>query len=167
VHKAQGSTVDRTYVLATPHFDRHTTYVALSRHRESATMFYGAADFGGRAPAATEEKVKQQLTESLSRERSKDLVHDYLERDLAGSIDVERGIPALESAPQSVPKRNFMGEIDARRQAAADRWVAKYKNGPSPSPDRDRTPEPGNRPNPRPQPRPELRHDGPEDDFEL
>ena len=30
VHKAQGSTVDRTYVLATPHFDRHATYVALS-----------------------------------------------------------------------------------------------------------------------------------------
>jgi len=25
VHKAQGTTVDRTYVLATPHFDRHTT----------------------------------------------------------------------------------------------------------------------------------------------
>jgi ATP-dependent exoDNAse (exonuclease V) alpha subunit len=25
VHKAQGTTVDRTYVLATPHFDRHTS----------------------------------------------------------------------------------------------------------------------------------------------
>jgi Ti-type conjugative transfer relaxase TraA len=48
VHKAQGSTVDRTYVLATPHFDRHTTYVALSRHRESATVWYAREDFGGR-----------------------------------------------------------------------------------------------------------------------
>jgi ATP-dependent exoDNAse (exonuclease V) alpha subunit len=37
LHKAQGSTVDRTYVLATQHFDRHTAYVELSRHRESAT----------------------------------------------------------------------------------------------------------------------------------
>ena len=49
VHKAQGTTVDRTYVLATPHFDRHTSYVALSRHREAATVFYASDDFGGRA----------------------------------------------------------------------------------------------------------------------
>ena len=48
VHKAQGSTVDRAYVLATAHFDRHTAYVALSRHREAVTVFYAADDFGGR-----------------------------------------------------------------------------------------------------------------------
>src|SRR6185312_3291767 len=46
IHKAQGTTVDRTFVLATPHFDRHSTYVALSRHRESAAVFYAAEDFG-------------------------------------------------------------------------------------------------------------------------
>jgi Ti-type conjugative transfer relaxase TraA len=33
IHKAQGMTVDRTYVLATPGMDAHGSYVALSRHR--------------------------------------------------------------------------------------------------------------------------------------
>ena len=49
VHKAQGTTVDRTYVLASRHFDRHTSYVALSRHREEATLFWGREEFAGRA----------------------------------------------------------------------------------------------------------------------
>ncbi|MFG1466876.1 Ti-type conjugative transfer relaxase TraA, partial [Xanthobacter sp. DSM 24535] len=33
IHKAQGMTVDRTHVLATPGTDAHGSYVALSRHR--------------------------------------------------------------------------------------------------------------------------------------
>jgi ATP-dependent exoDNAse (exonuclease V) alpha subunit len=39
VHRTEGVSVDRTYTLATPHFDRHSTYVALSRHRETAMVF--------------------------------------------------------------------------------------------------------------------------------
>jgi hypothetical protein len=39
----------------TPHFDRHTAYVAMSRHREAATMLYGAEDFRGRAPWSSPE----------------------------------------------------------------------------------------------------------------
>ena len=34
IHKAQGMTVDRTHVLATPGMDVHGSYVALSRHRD-------------------------------------------------------------------------------------------------------------------------------------
>ena len=34
IHKAQGMTVDRTHVLATPGMDAHSSYVALSRHRD-------------------------------------------------------------------------------------------------------------------------------------
>ena len=45
VHKTQGTSVDRTYVLATPHFDRHSAYVALSRHRDSVAVFYARNDF--------------------------------------------------------------------------------------------------------------------------
>ncbi len=39
IHKAQGVTVDRCYVLASAHLDRHATYVALSRHRKSCRYF--------------------------------------------------------------------------------------------------------------------------------
>jgi len=40
VHKSQGTTVDRVYVLATRGFDRHLAYVALSRHREDVVMYH-------------------------------------------------------------------------------------------------------------------------------
>jgi Ti-type conjugative transfer relaxase TraA len=81
VHKAQGSTVDRTYVLATPHFDRHAAYVALSRHRETATVFYARDDFGDRGGGLEPQDVQARFVEKLSRARTKDLAHDYLERE--------------------------------------------------------------------------------------
>lgn len=45
IHKAQGVTVDRAHVLATPGLDRHASYVALSRHREDMRLHYGRDDF--------------------------------------------------------------------------------------------------------------------------
>jgi Ti-type conjugative transfer relaxase TraA len=89
VHKAQGSTVDRSYVLATPHFDRHTAYVALSRHREAATVFYAQDDFGGRDGRADETEVQARFVERLSRSGAKDLAHDYLE--VSPEVAPERG----------------------------------------------------------------------------
>ena len=67
IHKSQGSTVDRSLVLASKHFDRHTTYVALSRHRDSAELFYAKDEFNEFAD----------LTNTLSRERTKDTTLDY------------------------------------------------------------------------------------------
>jgi ATP-dependent exoDNAse (exonuclease V) alpha subunit len=81
VHKAHGTTVDRSYVLATTHFDRYTAYVARSRHRDNATVFYARDDFGGRAVNATDETVCQRFNDTLSRARPKELAHDYLERE--------------------------------------------------------------------------------------
>ena len=101
MHKAQGSTVDRTYVLATPHFDRHAAYVALSRHRETATVFYARDDFGGRAGTADPQEVQNRFVEKLSRARTKDLAHDY-----------------LEAAPASAPELTAQPERDRK----ADRF---------------------------------------------
>ena len=67
IHKAQGMTVDRAHVLATPGLDRHAAYVALSRHRESVQLHYGRDDFADEA----------KLVRSLSRDRSKDMASDY------------------------------------------------------------------------------------------
>ncbi|HEY0341851.1 MAG TPA: Ti-type conjugative transfer relaxase TraA [Steroidobacteraceae bacterium] len=74
-HKSQGVTVDRSFVLATPHFDRHAIYVGLSRHRESATVFYGREDF---QPSWSRASAEENFRAVLSRDRSKDLAHDYL-----------------------------------------------------------------------------------------
>lgn len=66
-HKAQGVTVDRAHVLATPGMDRHAAYVALSRHRDGVDLHYGRDDFADR----------DQLARTLSRERAKDMASDY------------------------------------------------------------------------------------------
>ncbi|GLU26057.1 Ti-type conjugative transfer relaxase TraA [Brucella sp. NBRC 12950] len=43
IHKNQGATVDRSFVLASATMDRHLTYVAMTRHREDVKL-YAALD---------------------------------------------------------------------------------------------------------------------------
>ena len=45
IHKMQGATVDRAYVLASQHMDRHAAYVAMSRHRDATKLRYGRDEF--------------------------------------------------------------------------------------------------------------------------
>src|SRR3546814_4621632 len=44
IHKAQGMTVDRAHMLATPGMDRHGAYVGMTRHREGMALHYGRDD---------------------------------------------------------------------------------------------------------------------------
>ncbi len=67
IHKAQGMTVDRVQVLATPGVDSHSTYVALSRHREQVDLYYGRDDFAN----------QNKFVRAASRERGKDMARDY------------------------------------------------------------------------------------------
>ena len=67
IHKAQGMTVDRAHVLATPGMDSHGAYVALSRHRDGVALDYGRDDFADQS----------KLVRALSRERGKDMASDY------------------------------------------------------------------------------------------
>ena len=67
IHKAQGITVDRAHVLATPGLDAHATYVALSRHRQDVQLHYGREDFDS----------PERLAGVLGRERAKDNTLDY------------------------------------------------------------------------------------------
>jgi Ti-type conjugative transfer relaxase TraA len=124
VYKAQGSTVDRTYLLATPHYDRHATYVALSRHRESATVFYAAEDFGARPGADIDrDQVRERFLEVLSRARPKELVHDYLDRDTAAELVASKADPAHRTDIGNMG----LDDIGARRQQAAQRWADKQR----------------------------------------
>jgi hypothetical protein len=67
IHKAQGVTVDRSYVLGSQYLDAHSTYVAMSRHRECVDLFYGKETFLTRAD----------LIKILGRDRAKDVSLDY------------------------------------------------------------------------------------------
>jgi Ti-type conjugative transfer relaxase TraA len=100
IHKAQGMTVDRTYVLATPGMDSHSAYVALSRHRAGMDLHYGEDDFADQG----------RLVRTLSRERAKDMASDYQrglapERDFAerrGITIRERIVQAAKAVPEKV-----------------------------------------------------------------
>ena len=70
IHKAQGATVDRAYVLASGTMDRHLTYVAMTRHREEVTLYAGRDEFRG----------TEALTVRLSRSQAKETTLDYDER---------------------------------------------------------------------------------------
>ncbi len=82
IHKAQGMTVDRTYVLATPGMDSHGSYVALSRHRDGMDLHYSRDDFASR----------DKLINTLSRDRAKDMATDYQQFDPAWDYAERRGI---------------------------------------------------------------------------
>ena len=82
IHKAQGMTVDRTHVLATPGLDAHGSYVALSRHRDGMDLHYGHDDFAS----------PDRLARTLSRDRAKDMASDYERLDPAQDYAERRGI---------------------------------------------------------------------------
>jgi Ti-type conjugative transfer relaxase TraA len=92
IHKAQGMTVDRAYVLATPGMDAHGSYVALSRHRDGLDLHYGRDDFVN----------PDRLTRTLSRDRAKDMASDYEQRDPVQSYAERRGITFGERVAEIV-----------------------------------------------------------------
>ncbi|MDR7156842.1 Ti-type conjugative transfer relaxase TraA [Sphingobium xenophagum] len=85
IHKAQGMTVDKVHVLATPGLDRHAAYVALSRHRGTVDLHYGHDDFVDRG----------RLVRTLTRERGKDMVSDY-----AKATEQQREPQPVSTAPR-------------------------------------------------------------------
>jgi Ti-type conjugative transfer relaxase TraA len=107
IHKAQGMTVDRTHVLATPGMDAHSSYVALSRHRDGMELHYGRDDFAN----------PDRLTRTLSRDRAKDMASDYEQRDPAQGYAERRGITFGERVAEIVRRvvpervRNMFGGL--------------------------------------------------------
>ncbi|MBY5410095.1 Ti-type conjugative transfer relaxase TraA [Rhizobium leguminosarum] len=49
IHKSQGATVERTFVLATGMMDQHLTYVSMTRHRDRADLYAAKDDFEARS----------------------------------------------------------------------------------------------------------------------
>ena len=97
-HKAQGVTVDQDHALVTPGMDRYSSYVGMSRHRESVHLHYGRDDFAD----------ERQLIRTLSRERPKDMASDY---DRA-SDSPDRDTHNLEGEIRAfADRRGMSGEI--------------------------------------------------------
>ena len=127
IHKSQGVTVDRTHVLATPGMDRHSAYVALSRHRDGVQLHYGRDDFAG----------ERQLVRTLGRERAKDMASDYA-RDPDEARRVFAGLRGLSGEirvpdePKATPQRGMFdglrlsrGSTPMPEPAAAERTLIR------------------------------------------
>jgi len=125
IHKAQGMTVDRVHVLATPGMDAHGSYVALSRHRDSVDLHYGRVDFAN----------ANRLTGTLSRDRAKDMASDYERIDPVQSYAERRGISFRERVAELV--RKLVPE------KLRDMFDGLRSPGEAPGPDRGRRPERG------------------------
>jgi len=91
IHKAQGATVDRAYVLASGTMDRHLTYVAMTRHRDEAQLYASREEF--RAEGA--------LSARLSRSQAKETTLDY---DRAAYAQ-RRGMESEIIVPQAMRER--------------------------------------------------------------
>jgi Ti-type conjugative transfer relaxase TraA len=134
IHKSQGATVDRTYVLASRYFDRHTSYVALSRHRDAATLFWGAEEFAGRVGYGAQidaAEAKRNFESVLSRARPKELALDYLEGGWASpplnEASAQRTARAGETEHGPAADRNAAAEeklsLDEMQRRAREDWL--------------------------------------------
>ena len=81
IHKTQGSTVDRAFVLASDTMDRHLTYVAMTRHKEAVAMYVGKDEL---------EDVHA-ITRRLSRSGAKETTLEY-PKETAERFASRRGI---------------------------------------------------------------------------
>jgi Ti-type conjugative transfer relaxase TraA len=102
IHKAQGATVDRAYVLASGTMDRHLTYVAMTRHRDEAQLYASREEF--RAEGA--------LSARLSRSQAKETTLDYDRTAYAQ----RRGMESEIIVPQAMRERSTQNRA-ADRQA--------------------------------------------------
>ncbi|HTT76560.1 MAG TPA: Ti-type conjugative transfer relaxase TraA [Candidatus Binataceae bacterium] len=121
VHKAQGATVDQTFLLATPGMDRHLAYVGMTRHREGAELYAGHDDF----------QSFDELKAQLSRARPKDSTLDYAQRrglEAAHAQRAEEKQSALRQQAQQRPEREAktQGQEKAEAGQGGDP-VARFK----------------------------------------
>lgn len=82
-HKAQGMTVDRVQVLATPGMDRHGAYVAMSRHR-AKDMASNYADRG-----------KELVSTPSAQQPKRDIFAGLQLRRPAGLTEQTKAVPEL------------------------------------------------------------------------
>lgn len=112
IHKNQGATVDRAYVLASGTMDRHLTYVAMTRHRDGVQLYVSQDEFSKSVPGlqAGQTLVAGRLVEhgaapfehkeGNSQSYFVTLESDKGEQRTLWGVDLERAMTAGKLAPQ-------------------------------------------------------------------
>jgi hypothetical protein len=109
VHRSQGATMDRVYVLADPLMNRHAAYVALTRHRQGVDLFADQETFPSR----------EHLDKALSRSGHKDLASDYASADLRRAVTrlQELAVKTTQATLEERPLRETLAALEALRDA--------------------------------------------------
>ena len=113
IHKTQGATVDRAFVMASGTMDRHLTYVAMTRHRDEARLYAGRDEFGG----------LEDLSGVLSRDGSKETTLDYA-KDYAG----RRGIVERVGVNSEMTERGQAQKREDEKPARAAQAQTKKRS---------------------------------------
>ncbi len=119
IHKSQGSTVDRAFVMASRTMDRHLSYVAMTRHRQDVQLYIGRDEL----------KDMTALSASMGRSGAKETTLDYTgafaeRRGLAEQLGVSSEIqigPDLTSQRSSPRKTGDHERSTAVHAAASER----------------------------------------------
>jgi Ti-type conjugative transfer relaxase TraA len=114
VYKAQGVTVDRTYILPSKYYDAHSTYVAMTRHRKSCDIFVSREAF----------KHDRQLITTLKRNRAKEVTLDYTQMDKEfarqRTISTEK-VKHARQTPERYPSQSMTEALSHRVDALENR----------------------------------------------
>ena len=104
IHKTQGATVDRAYVLASGTMDRHLTYVAMTRHRDGAQLYAAQDEFSNSGPGRQAGRLVEHGAAAYEHQPGKSdsyfvtLENDKGQRHTIWGVDLERAMK--ESAPE-------------------------------------------------------------------
>ncbi|SEP50633.1 Ti-type conjugative transfer relaxase TraA [Methylobacterium sp. ap11] len=136
IHKSQGATVDRAFVLASTTLDRHLTYVAMTRHRDAAQLYVDGSEFGLSGPTEAGAALQARFAARLSRAGTKETTLDY-----ASAYAVRRGITERFGLGSTIAlEPNGAGEATTRSRRGLFSGLRLSRPGPAevpPAPRRD------------------------------
>ena len=120
VHKSQGMSADRTYVLGSEDHYRELGYTALSRHRQECRFYVNAGEpaaaqleLGLEISGQDRAEVRERLARTLGRERAQQMALDVHEND-----QVLRELPDAELAKRAGRLEELLASFPAEvRQA--------------------------------------------------
>lgn len=117
IHKSQGATVDRSFVLASSTMDRHLTYVSMTRHRDDVQLYAGRDEFRDIKMLSTH------LGRSGAKETTLDYINDFASRrGIASHFGIESEIGFDRAMGQSgIAKRPGIAEPEMSRRSSEQR----------------------------------------------
>jgi hypothetical protein len=106
IHKNQGATVDRSYVMASGTMDRHLTYVAMTRHRDGVQLYAAQEEFTNAGQTLAAGRLVEHGAAPYEHDPQKSGSYFVTLENAKGDqrtlwgVDLERAMKGAERAPE-------------------------------------------------------------------